>query len=249
MLLNQPASVLALYQHSLQLWTVTLRKIYPLALACTFIPLLCSQYVSLQTDVALLNANRFDYNDITPFTLCLLLLNVIISMASYATLLTYTRSLIDTQPLSAWMLAKRIAIKTPLLVFSGFLAILSLFVGFILFILPGIYIFVVLFLFYPLVILEDNNPFKDFIHSFSLIKHHWWRTFFSLTLPIFLLTTFSLSCSKLLAYSLTPAHADTLRLSLRFLFQTLFMSVLFPWFCIQTLAVLHDLRLRRATAF
>ena len=55
----------------------------------------------------------------------------------------------------------------------GFL--LAICVGFILLVIPGIYLLGSLFLFVPAIVLDGKGPIESLNHSHKLVKGNWWR--------------------------------------------------------------------------
>jgi hypothetical protein len=60
---------------------------------------------------------------------------------------------------------------------SGILLSLLLLVGFILCIIPGIYLYPIMALIFPIMIFENSSLGYAFNRSFRLIKDNWWLTF------------------------------------------------------------------------
>ena len=59
----------------------------------------------------------------------------------------------------------------------GFITTILIMVGFFAFIIPGIYLMVVLSLAIPILFFEGNGIFESIGRSFKLIKGKWWSTF------------------------------------------------------------------------
>lgn len=246
MLLRQPASILTLSSHTTHLWKTTLGKVYLTAFLCTVIPVCFSQYILMQTALSLLIVIDIQNNfHISYHSVLLILLSILVSMGSYATLLTYINSIIKHQPLSGIALIKTILIKTPLLLVALLLSAASFILGSIMFLIPGIYVIGVIFLFYPIVILESDNPLKDLGTAFRLIRNNWWRTFFALALPIILFTSCISSFAIFLSSLLPPIDHEYWRILIKLITQVLLLSFFFPWICIQILSLLNDLKMRK----
>jgi hypothetical protein len=60
---------------------------------------------------------------------------------------------------------------------SFIILILLLLVGFVLCLLPGIYLYPILALIFPIIIFENSSFSYAFNKSFKLIKNNWWETF------------------------------------------------------------------------
>ena len=70
----------------------------------------------------------------------------------------------------------------------GILVFLSLFVGFMLCIIPGIYLMVPLGLSVPLMIIEKKGVGDAYQSSFDLVKGHWWNTFAAMLVMYIIIT-------------------------------------------------------------
>jgi hypothetical protein len=58
-----------------------------------------------------------------------------------------------------------------------FIIIIALFFSFMLFIIPGIYVGIKLFIAPAVSIIEEKNPFEAIGRSWDLVQGHWWFTF------------------------------------------------------------------------
>ena len=58
-----------------------------------------------------------------------------------------------------------------------FVIIIALFFSFMLFIIPGIYVGIKLFVAPAVAVLEEKNPFEAIGRSWDLVQGHWWFTF------------------------------------------------------------------------
>lgn len=70
----------------------------------------------------------------------------------------------------------------------GILVFLSLLFGFILCIIPGIYLMVPLGLSVPLMIIEKKGVGDAYQSSFDLVKGHWWNTFAAMLVMYIIIT-------------------------------------------------------------
>jgi hypothetical protein len=57
------------------------------------------------------------------------------------------------------------------------LLVVLLAIGFLLIVVPGIYLAIAWILAMPVLLFEGKGAFKSMGRSFDLIRHHWWRTF------------------------------------------------------------------------
>lgn len=56
--------------------------------------------------------------------------------------------------------------------------------GYILLIVPGIYVTLALIIYYPAIIIDDMDPVTAMRHVLELIKNHWWFTFGVIGIPV-----------------------------------------------------------------
>ena len=61
-------------------------------------------------------------------------------------------------------------------ILTAFLISIMVVLGFILFIIPGIYLMIALSLAFPIIIFEDRDVFESIGRSFTLISGKWWST-------------------------------------------------------------------------
>lgn len=246
MLPNQISSMKELFQHSFFAWHDNLRILFPYAFFCSIISLafIRSPYLAQFELHELIQHAHLNHYEPLYWDLGLSLLFALLSILTYTILLTKTNSVLNQTSLSALATIRHAFAKLPFLFMGLCLAILSLTVGFLAFAVPGFYILGVLFIFYPLIVIKENNVLSAFYDSFHLVRHHWWRTIASLLLPSVLLTTFSQVFSNLLI-NLLP---DTTHFLLKFIFLVLLCSFILgfilPWLSIQTVMLLNDLTLR-----
>lgn len=64
--------------------------------------------------------------------------------------------------------------------------------GLILLIVPGLFLLVSLYLFWPAIVLEGKGPIDALKRSYNLVRGNWWRTFTVVSIPVFLLIAFYL---------------------------------------------------------
>lgn len=63
-------------------------------------------------------------------------------------------------------------------------AVIANFVGYTLFLLPGIYLIVVITLYYPLIVIDDLGPIAGAKEALHLIWGNWWRTALVFLVPL-----------------------------------------------------------------
>lgn len=242
MLATHPVSISNLYSQTFSLWPSFFKKILVLAFICTILPISITQYAWDFWRVNHISTEKLE------IILLIILINIIISMGSYTALLLKTNSLLLNQPLATSILLKTIFIKIPALIIAFCISIVAVFLGSAVFIIPGFYILGMIFIFYPVVILYSNNPFKDFITSYHLIHHHWWRTFFVIIFPLIMISLFSSFIAYLLAQATSSITNVPFQFALCLLGQSLIMSPFSVWISTQMLLLINDLKLRNVDA-
>lgn len=109
----------------------------------------------------------------------LMMLLALVTM-SFLVASVYTYMLLkgkNEYPASPIEILKKVAVKIPKLIVLMILIGLVSGIGFMFFLLPGIYLGVTLSLALPLFIFEDLGIRKSFSKSFKLIRGKWWSTF------------------------------------------------------------------------
>lgn len=113
------------------------------------------------------------------------------------------------------------------------------------FIVPGIFLKVLLALYLPLVILEKRGPFKAFNYSCFLIWGNWWRTAIIFSIPLFVFIAILISAEESLAHLWVIRLEDGMTIKAlhnlsRIVSYTLFMS----FFSVLIVIQLNDLKIR-----
>ena len=238
MLPDQALTISEIYAHSFKLWRVTFSKIIFFALLFTTLPLLASEYT-------LYLLNFFYISSFKVKIIFSILFSGFVSLFSYATYLIKLNMLLTQNPLSLKTFLEKICIKTMFLIVAGFISFVALIIGYAALIIPGIYIFGILFIYYPLLITTNINPIRGFLESISLIKDHWWHTFISIILPSILYISISASIRFYADHLFSDFHNSTIQLILRFIFEVLFVSIFSVFILTQSLLLLNDLKLRK----
>jgi hypothetical protein len=130
---------------------------------------------------------------------------------------------------------------------ASILAYLAIFSGFMIFVLPGIFLCVALYVYLPLVIVEKKGPLCGFVVSVRLTWGNWWRTlvvliFFAITYAIVygLVALLSFILGGYVLVDLLNFHEAIVGSLTRLLAAFL----LLPWSVSIALTLLNDFRLR-----
>jgi Membrane domain of glycerophosphoryl diester phosphodiesterase len=132
----------------------------------------------------------------------------------------------------------------PLLVaYIVFLSIVA--VGFVLLIVPGIWIGVKLSMLFPAVVFERKGPFSGIGRSWVLTRGNWWRTFGALLVVILISFVAQLVIGGLAGGILGAADASELTTAIVLtLMNLIILSLTYPLWAAVTTVVYYDLRVR-----
>lgn len=136
--------------------------------------------------------------------------------------------------------------KFPIMLLATICALLTVLVGTLLLVVPGIYLLGALFVIGPVVILENMSILEIIPYTLQLVWGNWWRTFVVLILP-FIVVELLLFISAIVIF-LILNYFSVEKIHIRLIFDCFEMLVV-PFFMILSyiLQVLqfHDLKLRR----
>ncbi|HLG38231.1 MAG TPA: hypothetical protein VI461_01140 [Chitinophagaceae bacterium] len=110
-------------------------------------------------------------------------------------------------------------------------------VGFIILVIPGIFLAFLLAFTMPSVILDDKNVFSSIDYSSKLVWGNWWRNFVVLFIPGLILAVVNIA----LALLFTPNHMVVF-----LILNLILMSIAAPWIYAVLLVQYNDLKLRYA---
>ncbi len=74
--------------------------------------------------------------------------------------------------------------RLPVLLPSWLLMQLSLFVGFMLLIVPGVFLLVCYLVLLPVVLFEPHNPISALVRCVALVRPHWWKVLATLVIAL-----------------------------------------------------------------
>ncbi|HEY3731776.1 MAG TPA: hypothetical protein VGL28_11015 [Steroidobacteraceae bacterium] len=109
---------------------------------------------------------------------------LLISMAAVAVMLYFISAMMLRQrafasgaALDSWTELRFATQRLPAILLGWILAQLSLFVGFTLLIVPGIFLFVCYLAMLPVLLFEQPNPYLALVRCVQLVRPHWWQVF------------------------------------------------------------------------
>jgi hypothetical protein len=89
--------------------------------------------------------------------------------------------------------------RLPSILLGWILAQLSLFVGFTLLILPGIFLIVCYLVLLPVLLFENLNPYAALVRCVQLVLPHWWRVLATLVIAVLVVLLCSLVAAAVLS--------------------------------------------------
>jgi hypothetical protein len=160
-------------------------------------------------------------------------LTFLVAFIMYQFYLVGTRLKKSTSEVSSIILSKLVWLSIALLV-----AVVVSWLGVFLFILPGIFIAVMLIFVQPLILLDDHQLIEAFKYSWFLVKNNWWHTFLILTLPLIM---FYIAIPLPSLYSQTPSL-------FRIVLDLIRMTLVTPLFFAFILVLFYDVKARHHVA-
>lgn len=140
-------------------------------------------------------------------------------------------------------------------ILMGMLYALIVSAGFLLFLIPGIYLSVSMWLAMPAILFENCGPLAALKRSHQLVKGHWWRTATALSVPglvmMALYVAVAVAGGIWMAAQAPAGNQQEIVATVGIVFAvfTIFVSALaIPLFFTVTLVVFHDLKLRKEGA-
>jgi hypothetical protein len=89
--------------------------------------------------------------------------------------------------------------RLPGILLGWILAQLSLFVGFTLLILPGIFLLVCYLVLLPVLLFENLNPYAALLRSVQLMRPHWWKALATLVIAVLVVLICTLAAAAVLS--------------------------------------------------
>lgn len=126
--------------------------------------------------------------------------------------------------------------------------------GMLLLIIPGIFLLVSLYLFWPAIVMEGKGPIEALKRSHRLVRGNWWRTLTVMSIPIFLVVAFYVAAMFVIGIVLgVSSAADPTALTTTVEKTTLILHLLevpvnavsLALFYAVLVVLYHDLKLRK----
>jgi hypothetical protein len=89
--------------------------------------------------------------------------------------------------------------RLPVVLLGWILAQLSLFVGFTLLVLPGVFLLVCYLVLLPVLLFENFNPYTALVRSVQLMQPQWWKALATIVIAVLILLICTLAAAALLS--------------------------------------------------
>ncbi|HEY7930214.1 MAG TPA: hypothetical protein VID71_09385 [Steroidobacteraceae bacterium] len=134
----------------------------------------------------------------------------------------------------------------PTLIIAGIVFLLAIGVGFLLFVIPCIWLWGYLQLWLVAAATEGVGPFAALGRSWKLIEHHWWRTSATVTVAWIIVLVIGLVSGLFTAIAAVLFRGDLpMVLATSQLLSALLNIFTMPMWTVAMVAIFHDLSLRR----
>jgi len=175
-------------------------------------------------------------------------LSMIVSLSLWAALFMRQRAIAQGAPVSMRAELASVLHRLPALLLLTILNVLAVGVGFVLLVVPGVYLLIALWMTVPALLLENQAPLDAMKLSLRLIRGNWWRTLAVLLVTIVIVFVFyALSGVFALIVVQFARGADIAVVTATFaVFVISLGAVSTPFLVAITLAIFSDLQSRRA---
>ncbi|HEY1724908.1 MAG TPA: hypothetical protein VGF89_05775 [Steroidobacteraceae bacterium] len=130
----------------------------------------------------------------------------LISVAASAVMLFFVSAMMLRQrafasgaALDSWTELRFAAQRLPAILLGWILAQLSLFVGFALLIVPGVFLFVCYLVMLPVLLFEQANPYLALVRCVQLVLPHWWHVFAAFVIAVLAMLICALTAGAVLS--------------------------------------------------
>jgi hypothetical protein len=178
---QQPLSVKQVIQSSYALFKESLRKLH-VALTLFFVlvsaPFIIMDLLNINwVHLVVLSEHRIKYA-------VFILIYLIATFWIYGTYYHQLNNMMRAQPVTTRHSLLVVLKKLPYLIVAFIIAAVANVIGFLVFVIPGIYLIAVITIYYPIIIIDNTGPIEGFKYAVRLIHHNWWRTAIVLIIPV-----------------------------------------------------------------
>ena len=189
---SAPRTIGGVLDDAIRLYTTSLPKIWPLALAAAIIMVIPSLFFGLATlKNAALGPQALAGMMKSPGLWLTYLLMMLLYLVVYTAMMNAVNEIALGRPA---ILGDSLSVGTRLMPRSfaaGFLLALMIGVGCVLLLIPGIYLWGIFQLVFVAIVVEDTGISESFGTSRRLIKGYWWRSATIMTVAIVIVMVFS----------------------------------------------------------
>jgi hypothetical protein len=132
------------------------------------------------------------------------------------------------------------------LIVAYIVVIVLLVVGFVLLIIPGVFLAVKMSMTFAAIVFERKGPFRSIGRSFSLTKRNWWRTFGTLVIVFLLLFVINLAATVAFGAGLTAVDDanEVVVATVSTLVNIAIIALTYPLWASVVTVMYYDLRVR-----
>lgn len=138
--------------------------------------------------------------------------------------------------------------KLPYLIAAVFIYEITVFIGMLFFVIPGIGLAILLSMYFILIVIEDKNLISGFKSSWLMVTENWWHAFVTiliLTMIVFIMTLAVGELSAGMWVMVHPSSQGQLDLGTRIV-RILADMIFYPFYVTVMMMLYHDLKLRNA---
>lgn len=239
-LANQVFTIGQIFSTSLRLWREVAKKVQVLALL-EFVWIMLPYFF----EPGINTRNPFAWIQHVSERWILSVIYLLVMMVFYVAVFYRTNKVLDAQP-SSFMGALGVGLKKlPLLIIGFILCGLSLAVGFVLLLIPGIMMMIIFMVYFPLIIIDNLDPFTAYKRSVQIVLNHWWKTLMVVIIPMAIMVAISLFVEFITQDILVVTHPSGGEIWLaNHLLKILLGAIYLPFYAVLISVLLRDLKLR-----
>lgn len=236
----RPQNALEIFWQGVQLWARQLRYVAPIAVVFAALALMPHFFVpELESGTAM--------RDLFTVHAMFFISYFIIGLTIFSVILLRIYLDVNDMPGGFFVALIRVLKRLPFIITVEIVARLLVMVGFFLLFFPGIYIYVVLFMGLPLVILQNEGVVSALKRSFAITRYNWWHAAVVILLPIIIYWSldyliYLIPLAHPFVQNVASDNGWVLKAILHFVLTTLFL----PYVGALVVILLRDLELRYA---
>lgn len=174
----RPQLISEVLDTAFKIFSASLLKVLPYGMLIT----LAGQLVNIYNLVTGRLVRRLFPQDPTGWVLYAL--GMILTLTLWAALILRQRAIAQGAPVAMQAEIAAAVRRLPVLVLVAIFNVIAVGVGFVLLVIPGVYLLIALWMAVPVLVLENTGPVDAVKSSLRLVHGHWWRTFAILLVTI-----------------------------------------------------------------